>query len=63
MLQVPRAATEAQIKRAYRKLALKLHPDKAQGNEQQKKEAAQKFADVAHGESGTQRAVWGRWWW
>ena len=52
ILQVPRAATEAQIKRAYRKLALKLHPDKAQGSEEEKREAAQKFADVAHGEGG-----------
>ena len=30
LLQVPRSATEAQIKRAYRKLALKMHPDKVQ---------------------------------
>ena len=27
---MPRSATEAQIKRAYRKLALKMHPDKVQ---------------------------------
>ena len=49
LLQVPRSATDAQIKRAYRKLALKMHPDKVQGSEEEKKEAAQKFADVSHG--------------
>jgi DnaJ family protein B protein 11 len=48
LLQVPRSANEAQIKRAYRKLALKMHPDKVQGNEEEKKAAAQKFADVSH---------------
>lgn len=49
MLQVPRSANDAQIKRAYRKLALKMHPDKVQGSEEEKKAAAQKFADVSHG--------------
>lgn len=63
LLQVPRSATDAQIKRAYRKLALKMHPDKVQGSEEEKKAAAQKFADVSHGarRSGRQRmppAAW-----
>lgn len=49
LLQVPRSANDAQIKRAYRKLALKMHPDKVQGSEEEKKAAAQKFADVSHG--------------
>lgn len=48
LLQVPRSANDAQIKRAYRKLALKMHPDKVQGSEEEKKAAAQKFADVSH---------------
>lgn len=46
---MPRSANDAQIKRAYRKLALKMHPDKVQGSEEEKKAAAQKFADVSHG--------------
>ena len=57
LLQVPRSADEAQIKRAYRKLALKLHPDKVQGGEEDKAAAAQKFADVSHG-AGRGGAGW-----
>eukprot|EP00898_Chlorokybus_atmophyticus_P001543 jgi/Chlat1/238/Chrsp1S03046 len=44
ILQVSRSATEDQIKRSYRKLALKYHPDKNPGNE----EAGKKFAEINH---------------
>lgn len=49
VLHVHQSADEATIKRAYRKLALKMHPDKVQGNEEDKKVAAEKFAEVSHG--------------
>eukprot|EP00898_Chlorokybus_atmophyticus_P007481 jgi/Chlat1/7734/Chrsp66S07208 len=45
VLGVPRDATEDQIKQAYRKLALKFHPDKNTGAVE---EAAEKFKEVAY---------------
>ncbi|AIQ14242.1 DnaJ domain-containing protein [Paenibacillus durus] len=42
LLDVGRDASEAEIKRAYRKLAKKYHPDTNQGS----KEAAQKFKQI-----------------
>lgn len=53
ILHVHRQADDATIKRAYRKLALKMHPDKVQGSEEEKKAAAEKFAEVSHGECCT----------
>jgi chaperone protein DnaJ len=43
LLGVPRDATDAVIKRAFRKLSLQFHPDKNPGNE----EAATKFKEIS----------------
>merc|ERR1711942_20457 len=43
ILEVEKTATQGQIKQAYRKLAMKYHPDKNPGNE----EAASKFKDIS----------------
>ena len=45
ILQVLRGSSDDQIKRAYKKFALKYHPDKNQGNE----EANKKFAEINNG--------------
>ena len=48
ILEVSKDATEDEIKKKYRSLAKKFHPDKwTNGSESEKKEAEQKFKDIA----------------
>ena len=49
ILGVSRDASESDIKKAYRKLALRYHPDKQGGkSDAEKKEAEEKFKEVAN---------------
>lgn len=46
ILSLPRTATSAQIKKAYRQLSLENHPDRVTGGEVAKKEATEKMAQI-----------------
>ncbi len=46
ILEIPNTATPDEIKKAYRKLAPRYHPDKNNGSEEQKKNAEKMFRDV-----------------
>ena len=53
ILEVSRTATDQEIKRSYRKLALKFHPDRNQGDkkaEEKFKEAAEAYAILSDGD-------------
>jgi len=46
ILEITGNATDAEIRKAYKKLALKYHPDKFNGTEEEKVEWENKFKDV-----------------
>lgn len=48
ILEIERGATEEEIKKAYRKLAVKYHPDKPGGDEERFKEAADAYDQLTN---------------
>ncbi len=60
ILGVPRTASEEEIKKAYRKLAHKYHPDKAGGDEKQFKEINEAYQVLSNKEKRAQYDQFGR---
>ncbi|KAK3597591.1 hypothetical protein CHS0354_030132 [Potamilus streckersoni] len=60
ILEIPKDATQTDVKKAYRKLALKYHPDKNQGD----LEASEKFKVINHANTvlsdATKRGIYDR---
>ena len=47
MLGIEKTATDDEVKKAYRRLAMKFHPDKVEGlGEEVKKNAEQQFREI-----------------
>lgn len=51
ILDIPRTATEEEVKKAFKKLALKWHPDRNPNN---KKAAEEKFKEIAEAYEGNE---------
>jgi DnaJ family protein B protein 11 len=48
ILGLSRGASDKDIKRSYRKLAMTYHPDRVQGSDEEKQQAAKRFADISN---------------
>lgn len=46
VLEVPKTATADDIRKSYRKLALKWHPDRNKGDPDKENEAKKKFKEI-----------------
>ena len=59
-LELPTTATDAEVKKAYRKLALKYHPDKNPGDSvaEEKFKAVAEAYDILSNPTKTTKSLW-----